>query len=74
MTKKDSIMLAGVFKECSTSSNGYVHMPSLVALIAHEFWLRDVTFDVVAFTKSCGVELISIDEARRIAGKEEVRG
>ena len=58
-------LMARVMKNCPGSSNGWVHKPTLVALLAHEIKKKEPHFNIAKFTEACGVEPISLEEARR---------
>ena len=65
MTKSDFVMLAKVIKECPASSNGWIHKPSFVAILAHELEKQNARFDNEVFIQACGVEPVSLGEAIR---------
>ena len=65
MTKGDFTMLAKVINECPASSNGWIHKPSFVAILASELEKQNPKFDTEAFIQACGVEPVSLEEAQR---------
>lgn len=65
MTKRDFVMLAKVIKECPASSNGWIHKPSFVAILASELEKHNSKFDAERFIQACGVEPVGLGEAKR---------
>lgn len=65
MAKRDYVLLAKVIKECPASSNGWIHKPSFVAILASELEKQNARFNTEAFTQACGVEPTSLEEANR---------
>jgi len=65
MTKKDFILLARVIRECPASSNGWIHKPSFVAILASELQKQNHSFEAERFIQACGVEPVSLQEAQR---------
>jgi hypothetical protein len=66
MTKKDYEVLAKIIKETESSSNGWMHKPSFVIIIASYLQRNNPRFDLQRFVKACGIsEPISLEEAQR---------
>jgi len=65
MTQGDFALLAKVINECPASSNGWIHKPSFVAILASELAKQNPRFNTEAFIQACGVEPVSLEEAKR---------
>ena len=66
--------LIAVLREQDQSTNGWVHKPSLVVVLAHKLKELNSNFNIEAFVKACGVESMSLEEASRPMRNWDMQG